>query len=106
MEPAVKNMINVIVGVTALLVLSSCMPSTYSGPGTQRQFLEARYQCLREAKTITNSYGGYGLYGGGLNVYSGPSCGELASCMALKGYTMDEKGKFSVPPDQEVRCVR
>ncbi len=72
-----RNLRKSIFFVSALAGLTSCVSSKYDGPGTQKQFLAARYQCLKEVQNISTAYGGYGQFGGGFNVTTGPSCGAL-----------------------------
>ena len=91
---------------TATLIGCATAPPRISGPGDQNAFLQARYECLKEVPNASVSSGYVGLYGGSPAGRTGPSCGALESCMALKGYVDDPNGKFQVPPGQGVNCIK
>ena len=90
------------------LSLVGCMTMTvsrYDGPGTQAGFMKARYECLQEASNVSSGGGYVGQYGGSYSSKTAPSCGMLATCIATKGYTPSENGKFTVPPNTVVSCI-
>ncbi len=76
----------------------------YSGPGTYKDFANARYQCAASASgqssgTYVDAYGGYSYSGQTVN------CGLMDACMASKGYVRNANGHFDAEP-LRVNCSR
>jgi hypothetical protein len=65
----------------------------------------ARYQCLQEAGNQSLGGGYIGQSGGSYSSQTAPSCGMIASCMSIKGYSTSAKGRFAIPAGAGVRCI-
>jgi hypothetical protein len=90
------------------LSLSGCMVSKYDGPpsATMSSYMQARYQCIQEARMVSVGGGYVGEYGGGFSSASAPSCGMISTCMALRGFVENPKGRFSPPEGTVVSCIK
>ncbi len=95
------------IALSSALHLTACaapQPGRFTGPGDNRAFLEARYQCLKETEQPVS--GGYfGRHGGGFSSAVAPSCGAFLTCLATKGYTTDPNGSLQAPPGAGIKCT-
>jgi hypothetical protein len=79
--------------VIILVALTGCAAPNYDGPGSFQDFVNARYQCVRETSArvsgaVVNESGGVA------NSQVMPSCSAFAACLASKGYYASQNGKF------------
>jgi hypothetical protein len=76
------------------IILSACVvqpaPQRYTRPETtQEQFLQDRYECIRESQ-------------------QGPilSCSLISACMGARGYALSAAGDLAPPAGMAVACRR
>lgn len=87
-----KNLIIIIF----LVLFIGCAPR-YNGPGNFQDFVNARYECLKENEyRATESYlkaDSARLLGSSVSKVMA-SCSALIACLATKGYFKQQNGKF------------
>lgn len=79
-------------------------PDRFSRAGTtQDAFMADRYQCLHEAMSPV-AVGIYRPQAGLSRSDVQPVCGMWRSCMAARGYVVNQQGNLSAPTDTRVSC--
>lgn len=79
-------------------------PVAYDGPGTLDDLLAVHRQCHRESAMAAVG-GSQSPYAEAAGISARPSCGDLASCMARRGYERKENGRLVIPASEVLPCA-
>jgi hypothetical protein len=102
--------------LSLLFSLVACAPSyyRYTGPtnSSQQDFMNIRYQCLRETQQrVSGAF--VNQYGGASSSTVMPTCSAFNACLASKGFyrsdtpdlnVFNQPGNFSVPQGAVINC--
>lgn len=88
------NKLKLIIGCVSVAFITGCAAPRYDGPGTFQDFANARYQCIKELRGLSQGNAAVvnkvSIGGDSDDI----SCSGFAACLASKGYFKNTNGKF------------